>query len=52
MPNLFQFVDVPRQDPKKLGVEVRIRNYKEIYGQYDEQAAASQSERCIACGNP
>jgi glutamate synthase (NADPH/NADH) small chain len=52
MPNLFQFVDVPRQDPKKLGVEVRIRNYKEIYGQYDEQGAASQSARCIACGNP
>ena len=52
MPNPFQFVDVPRQDPKKLGVEVRIRNYKEVYGQYDEQAAASQSERCIACGNP
>ena len=52
MPNLFQFVDVPRQDPKKLSVEVRIRNYKEIYGQYDEQGAASQSERCIDCGNP
>ena len=52
MPNPFQFIDVPRQDPKKLGVEVRIRNYKEVYGQYDEQAAASQSARCIACGNP
>ena len=52
MRNPFQFVDVPRQDPKKLGVEVRIRNYKEIYGQYDEQGAASQSERCIDCGNP
>jgi glutamate synthase (NADPH/NADH) small chain len=52
MPNLFQFVDVPRQDPKKLSVDVRIRNYREIYGDYDEQSAASQSERCIACGNP
>jgi len=52
MPNPFQFVDVPRQEPKKLGVEVRVRNYKEIYGQYDEQGAASQSERCIDCGNP
>ena len=52
MANPFQFVDVPRQDPKKLGVEVRVRNYKEIYGQYDEQGAASQSARCIACGNP
>jgi len=52
MANLFQFVDVPRQDPKKLPVEVRSRNFREIYGQYDEQSAAAQSERCIACGNP
>ena len=52
MANPFQFVDVPRQDPKKLDVEVRIRNFREIYGQYDEPGAASQAERCIACGNP
>ncbi len=52
MPNLFQFVDVPRQDPKKLSVEVRVRNFREIYGQYDEQSTASQADRCIECGNP
>ncbi len=52
MANLFQFVDVPRQDPKKLSVEVRVRNFREIYGQYDEQSAAAQAERCIECGNP
>ena len=52
MPNLFQFVDVPRQDPPKLSVELRIRQFVETYGQYDEQAAASQADRCIACGNP
>jgi glutamate synthase (NADPH) small chain len=52
MANLFQFVDVPRQDPKKLSVEVRVRNFREIYAQYDEQGAAAQSARCIACGNP
>ncbi len=52
MPNLFQFVDVPRQDPKKLPVEVRSRNFSEIYGQFDEQGATAQSDRCIACGNP
>ncbi|HSS62984.1 MAG TPA: FAD-dependent oxidoreductase [Gammaproteobacteria bacterium] len=52
MANLFQFVDVPRQDPKKLSVEVRVRNFREIYGQYDEQSAASQADRCIECGNP
>lgn len=52
MPNNFQFVEVPRQDPQKLSVEVRIRHYEEIYGRYEEQSAASQSDRCIACGNP
>ncbi len=52
MANLFQFVDVPRQDPKKLSVEVRVRNFREIYGEYDEQSAASQADRCIESGNP
>ena len=52
MTNLFQFVDLPRQDPSKLSVEVRVRNFSEIYGQFDDRQAASQSERCIACGNP
>ena len=33
-------------------MEVRRRDFNEIYGQYDEQAAGSQSARCIACGNP
>jgi glutamate synthase (NADPH/NADH) small chain len=50
--NPFQFVDVPRHDPKKVAVEIRRHDFNEIYGQYDEQAAASQSARCIACGNP
>ena len=52
MSNLFQFVDVPRLDPKKVSTEVRIRNFREIYRQYDEQSAGAQSDRCIACGNP
>ncbi|MCP5149952.1 MAG: FAD-dependent oxidoreductase [Ectothiorhodospiraceae bacterium] len=52
MSNVFQFVDVPRQDPRKLSVEVRVRNFREIYGQFDEREASSQSDRCIACGNP
>ncbi len=52
MANLFQFVDVPRQDPVKIPVEMRSKNFLEIYGEYDEQAAVAQSDRCIACGNP
>ena len=52
MANHFQFVEVPRQDPKKLSVEVRLREFSEIYGEYDEQSATSQADRCLACGNP
>jgi len=52
MSNLFQFVNVPRQDPRKLSVEVRAHHFQEIYGPYDEQGAANQADRCIECGNP
>ncbi|MEW6766304.1 MAG: FAD-dependent oxidoreductase [Pseudomonadota bacterium] len=52
MGNVFQFLDVPRQDPPKVKAEVRVHQYKEIYGQFDPQTAAQQADRCLACGNP
>ncbi|MEW6445272.1 MAG: FAD-dependent oxidoreductase [Pseudomonadota bacterium] len=52
MGNVFQFIDVPRQDPPKVKAEVRVYQYKEIYGQFDPQTAAQQADRCLACGNP
>lgn len=52
MPNAFQFLDVPRHDPEKKPVVIRIHEHKEIYGHYDPGTAASQSARCLACGNP
>jgi glutamate synthase (NADPH/NADH) small chain len=52
MSNVFQFVDVPRQDPPKTSVEVRLQGFGEIYGQFDPRSAGAQSERCLACGNP
>ncbi|WP_127475062.1 glutamate synthase subunit beta [Sulfurivermis fontis] len=52
MGNVFQFLQVPRIDPEKKAVEVRIKEYAEIYGQFDKDAAASQADRCLACGNP
>ena len=52
MGNVFQFIDVQRQDPKKVAAEVRVTEYKEIYGQFDAQAAAVQADRCLSCGNP
>lgn len=52
MGNPMQFLDVPRKDPKKASVAVRIRHYREIYGQFDSKTAGKQSARCLACGNP
>lgn len=48
----FQFLDLPRKDPKKVKVPVRIKHFKEIYGQFSAEQAADQAGRCLACGNP
>ncbi|HEX3845948.1 MAG TPA: glutamate synthase subunit beta [Steroidobacteraceae bacterium] len=50
--NHFQFLDIPRRDPDKLPVEVRIKEFREIYSQYNAESAAQQAGRCIDCGNP
>ena len=52
MANPMQFLEIPRQDPKKEAVEVRIREFREIYGQFDPETAKHQSGRCLHCGNP
>jgi len=52
MANNFQFVQVPRVDPAKKPAQERVKEYKEIYGFFDQETAASQSERCLECGNP
>jgi glutamate synthase (NADPH/NADH) small chain len=48
----MQFLDIPRRDPDKLGMEVRTREFREIYSQYSAEDAANQAGRCISCGNP
>ncbi|MBV9344319.1 MAG: FAD-dependent oxidoreductase [Gammaproteobacteria bacterium] len=48
----LQFLDQPRSDPPKASVELRLRDFREIYGSYDATAAAQQAGRCLACGNP
>ncbi|MGC9456293.1 MAG: FAD-dependent oxidoreductase [Halothiobacillaceae bacterium] len=52
MGNVFQFLNVPRQDPEKVEADVRVKEFKEIYGQFDPNTAAAQADRCLACGNP
>lgn len=52
MANNFQFIQVPRIDPKKKSVDVRIREYREIYYDFEKRVAIAQADRCLACGNP
>ncbi|MDZ7661615.1 glutamate synthase subunit beta [Thiohalophilus sp.] len=52
MGNTFQFLQVKRIDPEKKRVNIRIKEYREIYGQYDAESAAQQADRCLECGNP
>lgn len=52
MGNNFQFIQVPRVDPDKKPAEVRIKEFREIYAKFDQDSAASQADRCLACGNP
>ena len=52
MSNAFQFLEVKRSDPGKKPAFVRVTEFGEIYGEYEPQEAADQSERCLECGNP
>ncbi len=52
MSNNFQFLDVPRQDPNKLSARERVAQFAEIYGDYEQEQAAAQADRCLGCGNP
>jgi len=48
----LQFLDVPRAEPPKLALEIRQREFREIYAPFDAKGAAQQAGRCLACGNP
>ncbi|MFE8072851.1 FAD-dependent oxidoreductase [Marinobacteraceae bacterium S3BR75-40.1] len=50
--NDFQFIDVGRKDPEKVQVKKRKKEFAEIYHPFKEADAASQSHRCLHCGNP
>lgn len=50
--NVFQFVEVDRQDPKKKPLLTRKAQFVEIYKPFEEEKAQDQSHRCLECGNP
>lgn len=52
MANVFQFLDVQRNDPAKKSAPDRVQEFAEIYHSFDMQHAAEQADRCLECGNP
>ena len=52
MGNNFQFIQVNRRDGAKKPATERKKEYREIYAGFDQEQAAEQSDRCLACGNP
>ena len=50
--NNFQFLDVPRHDPKKKDIEDRKHKYEEIYYPFETREVENQAHRCLHCGNP
>jgi len=48
----LRFLEIPREDPRKVPPRERVLDYREIYGQYDAEHAHQQAGRCLDCGNP
>jgi len=50
--NVFQFLDVERKLPPKVGPVTRKTAFREIYEPVPEAHLQHQAHRCLACGNP
>lgn len=48
----YAWREVPRTIPPKTPADIRIRNFSEIYGLYDEEAVREQARRCLQCPHP
>ncbi|MEA2112127.1 MAG: glutamate synthase subunit beta [Campylobacterota bacterium] len=47
-----EFINTERIDPSKRLVVERVKDFGEIYELFNTHSAATQSERCIQCGDP
>ena len=52
MADVFQFLNLAREDGAKTPATIRRMEYREIYAPMDKPLAKRQAERCLACGNP
>ena len=50
---VFQFVELPRQMPQRIPLELRTAgDWGEMYGRFELPEAQHQAGRCLDCGNP
>ncbi|MEZ5543052.1 MAG: FAD-dependent oxidoreductase [Pseudomonadota bacterium] len=52
MKDPFQFLKLPRATPPELSPAARVQRFAEIHTPFRNEDAASQADRCLACGNP
>jgi glutamate synthase (NADPH/NADH) small chain len=46
------FLTTPRQNPPRRPVELRLRDWREVYEEMDRAAVEAQAGRCMNCGIP
>tara|TARA_B100000965_G_scaffold115315_1_gene95143 strand:+ start:12067 stop:13479 length:1413 start_codon:yes stop_codon:yes gene_type:complete len=49
---MLEFHKKKPQNPSKIDPEKRIKDFQEIYSQFDKKASVEQSSRCSQCGVP
>ncbi len=50
---VFQFLDLPREMPRKVPLQLRTEgDWNELYGKFGQAEAVHQAGRCLDCGNP
>ena len=50
---VFQFLDLPREMPRRIPLELRTAgDWGELYGRFGQAEAGHQSGRCLDCGTP
>ena len=49
---MLKFVDISKDNPKKIPSKERRKNFSEIYANYAKKKAEEQASRCSQCGVP
>ena len=46
------FLKFTREGPQRRPVELRVKDYKELYDPFEEERLVKQGARCMDCGVP